>query len=160
MYRCDPCIIDQPLLTKFTDAAAPAEDTLPGLRLIEQRSRRGPGLLLSMIRSAAWAWVMPGLAASVGAVLASISWHAVLVGTVVAFALAAVYGGALVARHKQPAAHSSATRAIRPHRRACCYRASTSRCGRSGHRMDRAVYPSCRCNGRLCIGADRSAARP
>jgi leader peptidase (prepilin peptidase)/N-methyltransferase len=40
------------------------------------------------------------LAASVGAVLAWISWQALLTGSFAAFAQAAVYGGALVARHK------------------------------------------------------------
>jgi leader peptidase (prepilin peptidase) / N-methyltransferase len=40
------------------------------------------------------------LAVSVGAVLAWISWQAVLVGTFIAFALAAVYGGVLMARNK------------------------------------------------------------
>ncbi len=40
------------------------------------------------------------LAASVGAALGWISWQALLSGTFAAFALAAVYGGALLVLHR------------------------------------------------------------
>ena len=40
------------------------------------------------------------VAASVGAALGWISWQALLTGTFAAFALAAVYGGVLLARHR------------------------------------------------------------
>lgn len=57
-------------------------------------------LALSVFRPGGMGLGDAKLAASVGAVLAWISWQAVLTGTFIAFALAAVCGGALVARHK------------------------------------------------------------
>ena len=53
------------------------------------------------------------LAASVGAALALISWQALITGTFATFALAAVYGGTLLALHRQPA---PVTGAIHPYR--------------------------------------------
>ena len=58
---------------------------LPGL-VPYQAGRHGPG--------------DTKLAASVGAALGWISWQALLTGTFAAFALAAVYGGVLLARHR------------------------------------------------------------
>jgi leader peptidase (prepilin peptidase) / N-methyltransferase len=57
-------------------------------------------LALSVFRPGGMGLGDAKLAASVGAILAWISWQAVLTGTFIAFALAAVYGGALMARHK------------------------------------------------------------
>ena len=54
-------------------------------------------LALSVIRPGGMGLGDAKLAASVGAVLAWISWQAVLTGTFIAFALAAVYGGTLMA---------------------------------------------------------------
>lgn len=57
-------------------------------------------LALSAIRPGSMGLGDAKLAASVGAALAWISWQALLTGTFIAFALAAIYGGALMARHK------------------------------------------------------------
>jgi len=57
-------------------------------------------LALSVFRPGGMGLGDAKLAVSVGAVLAWISWQAVLVGTFIAFALAAVYGGVLMVRHK------------------------------------------------------------
>ena len=57
-------------------------------------------LALSAIRPGGMGLGDAKLAVSVGAVLAWVSWQAVVAGTFIAFVLAAVYGGALMARHK------------------------------------------------------------
>jgi leader peptidase (prepilin peptidase)/N-methyltransferase len=57
-------------------------------------------LALSLIRPGGMGLGDVKLAASAGAVLAWISWRAVLTGTVAAFALAAIYGGVLLVRHQ------------------------------------------------------------
>jgi leader peptidase (prepilin peptidase) / N-methyltransferase len=57
-------------------------------------------LALSVIRPGDMGLGDAKLAASVGAVLAWIGWQALLTGTFAAFALAAVYGGALLVLHR------------------------------------------------------------
>lgn len=57
-------------------------------------------LVLPVIRPSGMGLGDAKLAASVGAALAWISWHALLIGTFAAFALAAVYGGTLLALHR------------------------------------------------------------
>ncbi|HUY49279.1 MAG TPA: A24 family peptidase [Streptosporangiaceae bacterium] len=57
-------------------------------------------LALSLIRPGGMGLGDAKLAASVGAALGWISWHVLLTGTFAAFALAAVYGGVLLARHR------------------------------------------------------------
>jgi leader peptidase (prepilin peptidase)/N-methyltransferase len=57
-------------------------------------------LALSVIRPDGMGLGDVKLAASVGAVLAWISWRALLTGTVTAFVLAGVYGGILLATHR------------------------------------------------------------
>jgi leader peptidase (prepilin peptidase)/N-methyltransferase len=57
-------------------------------------------LALSLIRPGGMGLGDAKLAASAGTVLAWISWQAVLTGTFIAFALAAVYGGVLLVRHQ------------------------------------------------------------
>ena len=57
-------------------------------------------LALSLIRPGGMGLGDVKLAASVGAALGWTSWQALLTGTFAAFALAAVYGGVLLARHR------------------------------------------------------------
>jgi leader peptidase (prepilin peptidase)/N-methyltransferase len=57
-------------------------------------------LILAVIRPAGMGLGDAKLAASVGAALGWISWQALLSGTFAAFALAGVYGGALLAMHR------------------------------------------------------------
>jgi leader peptidase (prepilin peptidase)/N-methyltransferase len=57
-------------------------------------------LVLAVIRPTGMGLGDAKLAASTGAALAWISWQALLSGTFAAFALAGVYGGILLARHK------------------------------------------------------------
>jgi leader peptidase (prepilin peptidase) / N-methyltransferase len=57
-------------------------------------------LALSVIRPAGMGLGDAKLAASAGTVLGWISWQALLFGTFAAFALAGVYGGALLALHR------------------------------------------------------------
>jgi leader peptidase (prepilin peptidase)/N-methyltransferase len=57
-------------------------------------------LALAVIRPGGLGLGDAKLATSVGAALAWISWRALVTGTFAAFALAAVYGGALLARHR------------------------------------------------------------
>ena len=57
-------------------------------------------LILAVIRPGGLGLGDAKLAASVGAALGWVSWQALLSGTFAAFALAAVYGGALLALHR------------------------------------------------------------
>ena len=57
-------------------------------------------LILAVIRPAAWAWGMRKLAASTGTMLGWIEPQALLSGTFATFALAGVYGAALLALHR------------------------------------------------------------
>lgn len=65
------------------------------------------------------------LAASVGAALGWISWQALLCGTFAAFALAGVYGGALLALHRAHPHQPAAARAVHPPGRARSHRPVT-----------------------------------